>query len=725
MQEARRFWGWGVEGAGPSVAQQRKIGETIAARFGGEPRDPIAPPTIDELDAPRTPGRAARVARVAVHRRPVRARRAHLRQVVPRRVARAAPRLLATARSGRDPARRGRHRRAPRLVLRSARSPRCPTAAARRSSAASSATSTTTTAARSASTSARSTGCSRSTESRARRGSRPACTAPPSRTNSGPHGLTLRHFPQSFEFSTLGGWLATRSGGHYATLHTHIDDFVESIRAVTPRGVWESRRLPGSGAGPSPDRMLLGSEGILGVITEAWMRLQDRPTFRASATARFSTFERRRPRPRARSRSRASTPPTAGCSTRSRRSSPAPTTRATRSCSSRSSRPTTRSARGSRARSSARATTAARRRRRASSVRDGAQAEGARDGAAGLWRNAFIRAPYTRDALVGLGVISETFETACTWDAFAALHEASRRPCSTPREAAGAWPAVVTCRFTHVYPDGPAPYFTVLALGTEPEQLAQWEAIKAAAGDAIAQLGRHDHAPPRGRPRPPPLVRPPAPRAVRGRAARGQGRGRPGRHPQPRRAHRPCHPDHRPRLMTYRAVIFDLGGVVFPSPFEAFDAYDHGNDLKKGTDARADPHEQRIGRVGRARTRRADAWTSSSSRSRRKPLAAGFQLDARRLMGLIGSSLGPRPEMAQAITQDPRERTAHRGAHEQLDRRDQQRSSPTGCATRAVRRDRRVGGRGAAQARPAHLRSWCSPGSTCSRPRPCSSTTSA
>src|SRR5712671_5850564 len=67
-----------------------------------------------------------------------------------------------------------------------------------------------------------------------------------------PHGLTLRHFPQSFEFSTLGGWLATRSGGHYASVYTHIDDMVESIRTVTPVGVMESRRLPGSGAGPSP-----------------------------------------------------------------------------------------------------------------------------------------------------------------------------------------------------------------------------------------------------------------------------------------------------------------------------------------------------------------------------------------------------------------------------------------------------------------------------------------
>src|SRR4051794_6984346 len=105
-----------------------------------------------------------------------------------------------------------------------------------------------------------------------------------------PHGYTLRHFPQSFEFSTLGGWLATRSGGHYASLYTHIDDFVESMRVVTPSGVVESRRLPGSGAGPSPDRMFLGSEGILGVITEAWMRVQDRPTFKASASVRFPTL---------------------------------------------------------------------------------------------------------------------------------------------------------------------------------------------------------------------------------------------------------------------------------------------------------------------------------------------------------------------------------------------------------------------------------------------------
>jgi alkyldihydroxyacetonephosphate synthase len=105
-----------------------------------------------------------------------------------------------------------------------------------------------------------------------------------------PHGLTLRHFPQSFEFSTLGGWIVTRAGGHYATQTTHIDDLVESTRLVTPAGVLQTRRLPGSGAGPAPDRLVLGSEGTLGVLTEAWVRVQQPPLFRASASIRFTDY---------------------------------------------------------------------------------------------------------------------------------------------------------------------------------------------------------------------------------------------------------------------------------------------------------------------------------------------------------------------------------------------------------------------------------------------------
>ncbi len=311
-----------------------------------------------------------------------------------------------------------------------------------------------------------------------------------------PHALTLRHFPQSFEFSTLGGWLATRSGGHYATLHTHIDEFVESIRAITPRGAWESRRLPGSGAGPSPDRALLGSEGILGVITEAWMRLQDRPTFRASATARFPTFERAADAALAISQTglhpancRLLDAVEAGL-TGADDAGDALLLLAFESADHPLGPWIARAVECARDHGGTVADDGI-------SVRDGAETEGAREGAAGSWRNAFLRAPYTRDALVGLGAISETFETACTWDAFPALHDGVTRAVLDTAQAAGAWPAVVTCRFTHVYPDGPAPYFTVLARGTEPEQLAQWEAIKAAAGTAIGLHGgtiTHHHA---------------------------------------------------------------------------------------------------------------------------------------------------------------------------------------------------------------------------------------
>src|SRR5262249_19307721 len=106
-----------------------------------------------------------------------------------------------------------------------------------------------------------------------------------------PHGPTLRHFPPSFEASALGGWIATRSGGHFATLHTHIDEFVEGLRLITPRGVVETRRLPGDGAGVSAERFFIGSEGTLGVITRASMRLQERARLRASASVTFASFE--------------------------------------------------------------------------------------------------------------------------------------------------------------------------------------------------------------------------------------------------------------------------------------------------------------------------------------------------------------------------------------------------------------------------------------------------
>ncbi len=114
-------------------------------------------------------------------------------------------------------------------------------------------------------------------------------------------------------------------------------------------------------------------------------------------------------------------------------------------------------------------------------------------GAVGAWREAFIAMPYLRDALLQLGVLSDTFETAITWERWPAFHAAVT---GAVREALGE-PCRVTCRLTHVYPDGPAPYFTVLAPARHGDELAQWEEMKRSASDAIIAAGgtiTHHHA---------------------------------------------------------------------------------------------------------------------------------------------------------------------------------------------------------------------------------------
>ncbi|MGW1882467.1 FAD-binding oxidoreductase [Streptomyces sp. NPDC001970] len=321
-----------------------------------------------------------------------------------------------------------------------------------------------------------------------------------------PHGLTLRHFPQSFEFSTLGGWLATRAGGHYATLHTHIDDLVESLRVVTPSGVNESLRLPGSGAGPSPDRLFLGSEGTLGVITEAWMRLQDRPRHKASASVLFGDFTAATDAVRAIAQSglypancRLLDPGEAALAGVAREGQSLLVLGVE-------------SAHGPVGDPLAELVTLAR-------DHGGSLAPATRGAddtdAAGTWRSAFLRMPYLRDALARMSVITETFETACTWDRVPQLYEAVRRELgAVVHEVTGA-DAMINCRFTHVYPDGPAPYFTVIAPGRRGDEVAMWDEIKSAAmqilGDHGATVTHHhavgrDHRPGYDRQRPEPFA---------------------------------------------------------------------------------------------------------------------------------------------------------------------------------------------------------------------------
>ncbi len=309
-----------------------------------------------------------------------------------------------------------------------------------------------------------------------------------------PRGYTLRHFPQSFTGSTLGGWIATRSGGHYATNHTHIDEFVETVRMITPGGWWEARRLPASGAGPDPNRLAIGSEGILGIITQAWMRIQARPQFRGTASIRFSSWAAGYEATRAIAQAKlwpanlrlldpALAAGSAGLD-------------------------------GTEAAlivgfESAELPQGALLEQAVGIARDhggivpddellvadGTGEATGRSGAAGAWRNAFI--PSGPGLTAGLGLIGGTFETAITWDRWpafdAAVREAARQ---VLQEACGG--GTVNCRFTHVYTDGPAPYYTFSGAyqpGSDPE--ATQAVIKAGVSDAVMAAGgtiTHHHA---------------------------------------------------------------------------------------------------------------------------------------------------------------------------------------------------------------------------------------
>ena len=317
-----------------------------------------------------------------------------------------------------------------------------------------------------------------------------------------PRGLTLRHFPQSFQLSTLGGWIATRSGGHYASLYTHIDDLVESTRSVTPAGLLETRRLPGSGAGPSPDRLMIGSEGGLGVIVDAWMRLQDRPTRQTSASVAFPNMVKAVAAVRALSQS-------ALFPTNCRLLDPAEARN-----NGVGDGETAILVLGFESADHALDAWVGRALELvadhdglfdaeavARSLAPDADAAGRRAGAAGQWRNAFLRMPYYRDLSVALGMINDTFETAITWDRFETLYEGVRERTGAALREICRSDGGVSCRFTHIYPDGPAPYFSYSALGTADgklaDSLAKWREIKTATNEIVVSLGgtiTHHHA---------------------------------------------------------------------------------------------------------------------------------------------------------------------------------------------------------------------------------------
>jgi len=312
-------------------------------------------------------------------------------------------------------------------------------------------------------------------------------------------GLTLGHFPQSFEYSTVGGWVATRSAGQASTGYGRIDELVEAVRCVTPAGELATLDAPASAAGPSLRELVVGSEGVLGVISSATLRVRPAPAQQRYEAWSFPSFEAGAEAFRALEQG--------GASPDVARLSDEDETRLTMALGSSGGLADKLGKLYLRAFGNADGCLAftgfdgssddiARRRGRAAEIlrAHGAVALGTKPGRS--WLRGRFAAPYLRDELMDRGVMVETLETSTTWtnlpNLYAAVREALRRTLTD-----GGTPPAVMCHISHLYPSGASLYFTFIARQRQGEELDQWRAAKTAACNAIVTAGgtiTHHHA---------------------------------------------------------------------------------------------------------------------------------------------------------------------------------------------------------------------------------------
>jgi alkyldihydroxyacetonephosphate synthase len=311
-------------------------------------------------------------------------------------------------------------------------------------------------------------------------------------------GVTLGHFPQSFEYSTVGGWVATRSAGQASTGYGRIDELVEGLRCVTPAGELGTRAVPASAAGPSLRELAVGSEGVLGVICEATVRVRPAPAARRYEGWSFASFEEGCEAFRVMEQ--------AGASADVSRLSDEAESRLSMALASSGSRAERLGRRYRRLRGHEAGCIAIvgfegededverRRRHTAALLRaGGGVALGSRPGEA--WLGSRYSGPYLRDELLDRRVMVETLETATSWANLGTLHAAVGEALRTALGGRGT-PPLVMCHVSHLYPSGASLYFTFLAR-QEDDALAQWRAAKTAASEAIVAGGgtiTHHHA---------------------------------------------------------------------------------------------------------------------------------------------------------------------------------------------------------------------------------------
>ena len=312
-------------------------------------------------------------------------------------------------------------------------------------------------------------------------------------------GLTLGHHPQSFEFSTVGGWVATRSAGQASTGYGRIDDLVESVSCVSPAGPLSTRDVPATAAGPSLRELVVGSEGTFGVITAATLRVRPLPEARHYEAWSFGSFVEGAEAYRAMEQ--------AGASPDVARLSDEEETRLSKALASSGSATERLGESYLRLRGHEGGCLAftgfegspddvARRRRRAARLLSaaGAVSLGQRPGRS--WLRGRFAAPYLRDDMLDRGAMVETLETATTWSNLHTLYSAVREALTGALSSRGT-PPLVICHVSHLYTSGASLYFTFLARQERGAELDQWRAAKRSAGDAIMANGgtiTHHHA---------------------------------------------------------------------------------------------------------------------------------------------------------------------------------------------------------------------------------------
>ena len=304
----------------------------------------------------------------------------------------------------------------------------------------------------------------------------PGLRAPQAEAMLGERGYTLGHFPQSFEYASIGGFAAARSSGQASAGYGRFDEMVVSLRLAAPAGTIALGRAPKSAAGPDLRQLVLGSEGAFGVITAVGVAIRPRPEVRRYEGWRLGSFG-------------------AGIEVLRRLAQDGPRPTVLRlsdevETALNLAAPGELGSGGQGALAivgfeGAEGEVAGRR----DAVAGVMEAAGARlDAAAGeTWAEERYRGPYLRDALLDAGALAETLETATFWAGVPALYEAVGGALRDSLTARGT-PPVVLCHVSHVYPTGASLYFTVGCAQAD-DPVAQWRAAKAAASDAVLAAG--------------------------------------------------------------------------------------------------------------------------------------------------------------------------------------------------------------------------------------------